>query len=721
MSVISKRASARRTALMDELRGKFPALLQRPASPGPADRTAIALGRNPAGVPVLVPQQAFLEHCHALGTTGSGKTSAIAHASRQTIANGCGALIIDPHGEHPGSLYRSQLAWLAQRGYLERRTVHLIDPNAPTHTVGFNPLARPDCDTDLSVVAGVTLEAFSRAWGGEDMAQKPTIERVLTATFSALADMNLTLVEAPMLLDRSDRHGLRARALESVSDRYTRDELRRLHDLSLDERRRHDFDLEVVGPINRLARFVRPPAIRAMIGQTGQTLDLRTAMDEGHVVLCNLSGGARVYEADADLLGRLLTRALFFHAKRRRHPERPFYVYLDECHRYLSGDLENILAEARKYGVAALLAHQWLEQLRAEGDNMLAAVQSATNVKLVFRIKDAKEAEELAASVVPLDLEMPVRTLVKPTVVGHRRIRLANEGASEQSATTHASAETRGQSEAYTVSYSQSAGTTDSTGESLSESETVSAMQGQSHVEGSGETEGSVATEMLQSTNGFFGAPAVVGMAQAQSVATSMSRSNSSSSQAGRSRASGRTTSRTHAESQSESWGESMSYGKSRSSSVGNSVTQGTGTSHGSAEALEPILAHLPSAVHGKQAVLHMAAETLRNLATGQAFINYVGATGMVAALLNVARVAEHRLSETAFAALRERVLARSSAAVPMAAALAAIAGREQTGLAAVGGRPDAAEPDRPSEFRVRKLRPANAARGQGRRGGGVQ
>ncbi len=117
MSVISERASAHRTAVRDELRCKYPTLLKRPALPTPPDRTAIALGRNQAGVPVLVPERAFLEHCHVIGTTGSGKSVNIAHMSRQAIANGCGVLIVDPHGEHPGSLYRSQLAWLSQGGY----------------------------------------------------------------------------------------------------------------------------------------------------------------------------------------------------------------------------------------------------------------------------------------------------------------------------------------------------------------------------------------------------------------------------------------------------------------------------------------------------------------------------------------------------------------------------------------------------------------------------
>ena len=121
--------------------------------------------------------------------------------------------------------------------------MHLVDPNAPTHIVGFNPLALPDAHTDLSVIAGVTLEAFSRVWGGENTAQKPTIERVLRP-FGALAELGLSLVEAPMLLDRSDPYGLRARAVDALRDPYCRAELRRLHELSLDERRRHDYDLK---------------------------------------------------------------------------------------------------------------------------------------------------------------------------------------------------------------------------------------------------------------------------------------------------------------------------------------------------------------------------------------------------------------------------------------------------------------------------------------------
>lgn len=716
MSKIGRRAAELRAAVREELRGKYPTLLKKPALPARPDRSAIALGRTQAGAPVLLPERPRLEHAHVIGTTGGGKSKFLEHCIRQDIANGCGACVIDPHGEHPDSLYRSLISWLGSKGYTETRTIHLLDPNAATHTVGFNPLARPDPDTDLSVVAGVTLEAFSRAWGGEDTTNKPTIERVLTAAFTALAELGLTLVEAQLLLDRKDRHGLRAHAIANVSDRYTRDELQRLHELSIDERRRHDFDLEVVGPINRIARFVRPPAIRAMIGQTERLLDIREALDRGHVILCNLSGGARVYERDADLLGRLLTRSLFFHAKRRRTPTRPFFVYLDECHRYLSGDLENILAEARKYGVGAVLAHQWLEQLAVEGDNMLAAVRNATNLKVIFRIKDPVEAEELAHAVIPLDLEIPVRKLVKPSVVSHRRIRLSSESQSEQTATTRAITETQGISEGHTSSYSESIARTDAESSTVSASEGASAMSASSHASHSGSGESSMSTETMTPGQGVLGVSTVIGMSDGAGFTSSVANGTGMSAGIAKTTGSTRSSGSTQAVTTASAWGKSHSRGTHRATSIGTAETKGAGRTEGTSEGLEPILAELPSAVHSKDAVLYMAAQTLRNLPTGRAFINYVGRAGMTPALLTVPRISEHPLSAEAFASLRERILSNSAAATPAALAIAAVNAREQEFL---NLKARVEEPE-PESFRVRapdgapnvnRTRPAAAGR----------
>ncbi len=796
-----ERARRKLLAIREEVRSRYPTLLglNRPERP---DRTAIVLGRDERGAPVVLPERPRLEHCHVVGTTGGGKSTFLEHMIRQDILDGRGVCVVDPHGEHPQSLYRSLLGWLEHSGLARTRTIHLIDPNARSHTVGFNPLARPDPDTDLSVLAGVTLEAFARAWGGEDTSTKPTIERVLTATFTALAELELTLVEAPLLLDRIDRYGLRAYAVATVRDRYARIELERLHELSLDERRARDFDLEVVGPLNRLARFVRPPSVRAMIGQTEHLLNFGQAFDEGHVLLCSLSGGQRIYERDADLLGRLLLRALFFHAKRRAHPERPFFVFIDECHRFLSGDLENILAELRKYGMGVVLSHQWLQQLAPENENMLAAVRNATNAKIIFRVKDPTEAEDLALTVVPLDLELPVQALTKPTVVGYRRVRLSSESTGTQSSVTKTTGQsvsetkalgssvatmvgqtrsnTIGRGFARGVSSSEGVSAGESTGENWSHGKSSGLATGESQSHGStiGHSHGESLAHGASSTNvssrssgvssgsvmlpideelGFFEIPeepTILTESEGESSAesdsfgtsassmhalssassesesmmrgTSSSRSQTESSSAGGSRAASRSTSQARGE--SASWSESESEGVATSNATtrGQSVldansiarsesegqTSGSSTTQGTSEALEPILEDRPSSVHSRENVLYMAAQALRSLPTGAAFVSYVGRRGLVASHLAVPRVAEYPLTNDGFEALRKELLARSPSALPADMAEALVEERERSFLTL--GNP-ADDDDDPDSFRV-PARPDAARRGSSSR-----
>jgi Type IV secretion-system coupling protein DNA-binding domain/Helicase HerA, central domain len=702
MTAISDRAKERRVALRQALSTRYPHLLRQHLALPAVDGTAIVLGRDQNGDVVNVPRRARLEHSHVIGTTGGGKSKLLEHMFRQDVADGHGVLLVDPHGNHPDSLYRSALSWLYEKGYAESRVVHLIDPSASTHTVGFNTLARPDPETDLSVIAGVTLEAFSRAWGGEDTTEKPTIERILTVTFTTLADLGLTLAEAPLLYDREDRHGFRAWALKTVRDQYARDELSRLHELSLDERRRHDFDLEVIGPINRIARFIRPAAIRAMLGQSECVIDIRAALDEGHIILANLSGGSRVYERDADLLGRLLTRALFFHAKRRRNPERPFFIYLDECHRYLSGDLENILAEIRKYGCGVILSHQWLAQLEAESENMLAAIRNATNTKIIFRLKDPLEAEDLAHMVVPLDLEMPVRALIKPTVVGNRRVRFRSEGVSEEHSTSHTRTVAAGISEGEGYSHVESVAHSSATGESSAESWGSSLAEGlaSSSLSGSG-TSLSTGQHMLPDGT-LMSMPTVVGLAQGQAANEHRANATSASSMKGESSARMRGRSTMRARTVGTADGYSTSVARHQSVSLGEGETRGTSRSHGEQEGLEPILESLPSAVHGKENILYMAAQTLRTLTTGRAFVNFVNASGMQAALLTVPNVQSVALPDNEFETIRATLLDRSPSAVDSDTAQAHVVDRQAKLLSrAAQDQPE----QEPTAFRHKKRR----------------
>ena len=397
---------------------KFPALAALPTVSTKRDFTTVTLGQDQDGTRVTLEETPRLEHMHVIGATGSGKTTFLKILALQDFRRGRGGIVFDPHGSHPGSLYHELLAELEKDGYFRTGRVHIIDPNIRSHIVPFNPLARIP-NTDLSVLADALLQAFQRVWGDEDTHAKPTIRSVLKATFMALAELGLPLADAKLLYDANDRHGLRARVISQLNNEYARDELERLHQTSLDERSKHDFRAEVVGPINRLNEFVSSDAIRAMLGVVDdvgaprRTLDLLDIMNKGHIVLVNLQHGGAVSEADTELLGAILLRYLFLLASRRRNLE-PFFVYVDECHRYLTGDVPNILAETRKYGISATLAHQFEGQLGKREELIYQALVNSTEIKAVFRVKSPEEAQRLAEMVVPLDLEKPVAASIRP-------------------------------------------------------------------------------------------------------------------------------------------------------------------------------------------------------------------------------------------------------------------------------------------------------------------
>jgi hypothetical protein len=620
---------------------------------------SVALGQAD-GVPVALPRRPRFEHTHVIGTTGGGKTNLLEHLIRQDIKNGDGVFVVDPHGGHPGSLYRSLITWLFAYGFHKSRTVHLMDPNCASFTTGFNPLELPDDHTSPSVIAGTTLEAFERVWGDENTQIKPTIRRILKATFAALAELRMTLAEADFLFDHHDALGVRELLIHRLSDRYARKVFSDLDQLAKADRTGLRFRDEVVGPLNRLAEFTSAPAIRRIVGQRHNTIDLREALDQGHIILVNLSGGDAVNDADCELLGRLLTRFLFFHVKRRT-TKRPFWFYLDECQRYLSGDIPSLLAEARKFYTGVLLSHQWQSQLGKPDDQILAAVHNATNVKIGFRVKHPKEAQEIAEAIIPLDLEIPVRALIKPTVVGHIRTYFDNWSVAKN------------ESWGTSVSVSTSETVTESEGDSVSDTVSDNTGWNNSNTTTNSQTQsydgwGAVKSGPSQTSVGIAGSAAAGrsgGSATASSTAHSSGRSVSTS--------------------RGETTTESYSHGRSES--------------HGASEGLEPIYEDLPSAVHSYQNALYFAAQRLRSLPAGEAFASFVDSAGLHAAYVRVPHVRAVPAADSTFVAIRALLFSRSPSAIETPSAVAQLEQFEAQLFVDAKQLPEA-NPE-PTDFRV--------------------
>jgi hypothetical protein len=721
--VIAARAAERKAALRTDVLERHPSLLSPIANP--AD---LLLGQDERGRAVSIPAKVRLQGCHLVGSTGSGKTKLIEHAIRQDILAGRGVCLIDPHGGHPDSCYRSVLSWMSSEGLLQSHTVHLVDPNVETHVTGFNPLAMPDAGYDPAVIADAVLEAIEKLWG-EDTKNKPTLQRVLSAAVTALCELRLTLNELRFLFDDpDDRYGVRAWIIGQLRNEVARGELRWLDGIAKEPRGRSEFRLEVTGPRNRFAKLLNLDSLALTVGQLEGGLDFRAALDQSHVILVNLAPGPRLSDKAAQMLGRLLLRMLFFHAQRRNKTDVPFYLFCDEAHLFMSSDVARFLSEIRKYGVGCVWSHQHLAQLQQADFDLLDAVKANTNIKVVFRSRDPEQAAELAEMVVPLDLERPVEALVKPAVIGHRIRRLHGDTESEQFSTTLSRGSTYGQSRAIGVSHSRTTTNSQtlsqgySIGQGASWSDGRSASRGQSAGISDSATDANGASSGTNETESYApppetlfgpGEPGLRGTtkgksaqsnrstAQAHAVNTSESSARSASSMRGASWNVSRNFSRSRGSAESVGRTDSVSRATNQSSSVSVGRTSGTSSGSSSQEALEPIYRDLPSAVHSIENVRYLAARAVRNLPTGRAIISFVDSNGLQSSFLQVPHVENCALPPERFSEIRTQVLQTSPSAIPTEEARKHIAQHAEKLIAAAREE----QPEEPSSYRNKRKR----------------
>ena len=124
-------------------------------------------------------------------------------------------------------------------------------------------------------------------------------------------------------------------------------------------------------------------------------------MDEGKVLLVDLSKG-KIGEDASNLLGAMLLTQIELSALGRADLEeskrRDFYVYVDEFYNFATANFANTLAEARKYRLNLIIAHQYIEQLDEE---LRAAIFGNIGTLIVFRV-GARDAWYMAKELFPI-------------------------------------------------------------------------------------------------------------------------------------------------------------------------------------------------------------------------------------------------------------------------------------------------------------------------------
>lgn len=335
-------------------------------------------------------------HLYIVGKTGVGKTTLLEHLLLADIRAGRGVGLIDPHGDLATSI-------LTRIPAARTNDVVIVDPADTLYAVSFNPL---DCPRDRAALAAdAVLSTFLKLFAtGEFASWGPRLEDILRNALLALAEAGgATLLDVLRMLEDDD--GFRSRLLRRVRDplvsHWWREEFPKLK-----SNRREDPFASVT---NKLRQLLTMPAIRDMLAQTRGKLDLRRAMDEGKIVLCNLSKG-RLGERTSNFLGALLVARFQLDAMGRaeipEHRRRDFFLYVDEFQNFATSNFSEILSEARKYRLSLTLANQFLGQ-------MPSVLQSAIlgNVATILSMQVGAEdatvlAEQLGEHLTPSDLVM---------------------------------------------------------------------------------------------------------------------------------------------------------------------------------------------------------------------------------------------------------------------------------------------------------------------------
>ena len=314
-------------------------------------------------------------HVYIVGKTGMGKTNLLENMAIQDIKNGAGIGFVDPHGEAAENLLDFVPA--------DRiNDVIYINPADMGYPIAFNIMESVD-EEHRHLVASGLMGVFKKIWPDVWSAR---MEYILNNCISALLEYpGATLLGVNRMLADPE---YRKKVVGKITDPVVRA-------FWLQEYARYTqrYEVEATGAIqNKVGQFISAPLIRNIIGQVKSAIDMKKVMDEGKILIVNLSKG-RIGEDNSRLLGALMITKLQLAAMQRvdvlEEKRRDFFLYIDEFQNFATESFVNILSEARKYRLALILGHQYITQM---DEKVRDAVFGNVGTLISFRV-GAEDAE----------------------------------------------------------------------------------------------------------------------------------------------------------------------------------------------------------------------------------------------------------------------------------------------------------------------------------------
>jgi len=330
-------------------------------------------------------------HLYIIGQTGTGKTTLMLDMIRQDIENGKGLAFIDPHGDSAEKILglisreRAEDMIYFNPADVERPMALNIlefDPNHPEHK---------------TFLANEVINIFKKLWEAIPEAFGPIFEQYMRNALLLVMDdpeSGSTLLEVPKVLaDEEFRHYKLSKTDNIV-----------VKDFWIKEAEKAGGEAALANIVPYITSktniFLANDIMRPILCQQKSAFDFRKIMDEKKILIVNLSKG-KLGDVNSSLLGLITVAKLLMAAFSRvdvpESQRNDFYLYIDEFQNFTTESIAIILAEARKYRLNLIIAHQFIAQLK---ENIRNAVIGNVGSMATFRV-GADDAEFLAKQYEP--------------------------------------------------------------------------------------------------------------------------------------------------------------------------------------------------------------------------------------------------------------------------------------------------------------------------------
>jgi energy-coupling factor transporter ATP-binding protein EcfA2 len=324
-------------------------------------------------------------HMYVIGKSGVGKSTLLENMAIQDIAHGEGVAVLDPHG----SFAEKMLEYIPQERI---KDVVYFAPFDTDNPISFNVLEDVGHDKRHLVASGL-MSSFKKIWVDAWSARMEYILNNILLALLEYPDATLLGVNR-MLSDKVYRNKVVENLTDPSVKSFWTDEFAKYGERYMQE--------AGAAIQNKIGQFTANPLVRNIIGQPKSTFDIRKIMDEQKILIINLSKG-RIGEQNTSLLGSMIITKIYLGAMSRAELSSSrmgglanFYFYVDEFQSFANETFADILAEARKYRLALIIAHQYVAQME---EKVRDAVFGNVGTTISFRVGplDAELLEKVFA------------------------------------------------------------------------------------------------------------------------------------------------------------------------------------------------------------------------------------------------------------------------------------------------------------------------------------